>query len=310
MARPIIIDTDPGQDDAIAILLALASPELKVLGLTAVAGNVPLHLTELNCRRLLALANRTDVPVAAGCSRPMVRRLVTAEQVHGETGLDGADLPMPTVPLDPRHAVDFIIETVLASPEPVTLCPLGPLTNIGMALVTRPEIAKNLREIVLMGGAMHEPGNTTPVAEFNIYVDPHAAHLVFESGVPVTMMPLDVTHRALTTPERLARLRAKGTPVTTASADLLQFYGKFDEDRYGFPGAPLHDPCTIAYLLKPELFTGRTVNVSIEHLSELTMGQTVCDWWSIMGKTPNAQVFNRIDADGFYDLVIERLARL
>ncbi len=311
-ARPIIIDCDPGQDDAVALLLALASPEeLELRGITCVAGNVPLALTEANARRIVELAGRTEVPVFAGCARPLLRSLVTAEHVHGRTGLDGCDLPAPALPLDPRHAVDFIVaECLAAGTDGLTLCPTGPLTNIAQAIVNAPEILPCIAEIVLMGGAAMTPGNTTPSAEFNIYVDPHAAHVVFECGRPIVMHPLDVTHKAITTPERLDAIRAIGTPVADAVAGMLAFYDRFDMDRYGMPGGPLHDPCVIAYLLKPALFAGRRARVRIETRSELTMGRTVVDWWGIEGGAPNALVLNEIDADGFYALLVERLARL
>jgi purine nucleosidase len=311
-ARPIIIDCDPGQDDAVALLLAMAAPdELDIRGITCVAGNVPLELTQTNARRLVELAGRTEIPVLAGCPRPMVRPLVTAEYVHGKTGLDGCDLPPPTMALDDRHAVDFIVaECRAAGPDGIALCPTGPLTNIAQAIVKAPEILPNIAEIVLMGGAAMIPGNTTPSAEFNIYVDPHAAHAVFECGRPIVMHPLDVTHKAITTPSRLDAIRAIGTAVSDAVAGMLAFYDRFDMERYGMPGGPLHDPCVIAYLLRPELFAGRRARVRIETQSELTMGRTVVDWWGITGDAPNALVINGIDADGFYALITERLARL
>ncbi|UEM03184.1 nucleoside hydrolase [Skermanella rosea] len=309
--RPIIIDTDPGQDDAVAILLALAAPEeLSILGITAVAGNVPLPLTEKNVRKICELAGRPDIPVYAGCARPMVRRGVTAEHVHGRTGLDGPDLPEPTMALRPGHGVDFLVETLMAAHDAsITLCMLGPLTNLGMALVREPAIVNKIREVVLMGGGWRETGNITPAAEFNIHVDPHAAHNVFASGVPITMMPLDVTHKALTTRQRVERFRALGTPVGTAVADLLGFFERFDEGKYGTDGAPLHDPCVIAWLLRPDLFKGRRVAVEIETESERTMGMTVVDWWGVTARPANALVINQIDADGFFDLLTERLSR-
>src|SRR5580765_5005848 len=213
MPRPIIIDTDPGQDDAVAILLALASPaELEVLGIVAVAGNVPLALTQRNARIVCELAGRPDLPVYAGCERPMHRSLVTAEYIHGKTGLDGPVLPEPTMALQPQHGVDYLVETLRRAEDGgITLCTLGPLTNIGMALVKAPDIVPKVREIVMMGGAYFEVGNTTPAAEFNIYVDPHAADLVLRSGIPVTIIPLDVSHKALTTAPRIPRFRALGT---------------------------------------------------------------------------------------------------
>ncbi len=309
--RAIIIDTDPGQDDAIAILLALASPELEVLGITVVAGNVPLALTEKNARKICELAGRPDIPVHAGADRPLMRALVTAEEVHGKTGLNGPDLPEPTMPLRDGHAVDFIIETLMARPDKsVTLCALGPLTNIAMALCREPAIAPKIREIVLMGGGFFEGGNVTPAAEFNIYVDPHAAHIVLGAGVSTVMIPLDCTHKALTSRTRVAAIEQIGTPVTTAATALLDFFERFDEEKYGTDGGPLHDPCVIAYLLAPDLFSGRTVNVAIETGSELTMGMTVIDWWRVTDRPANALVLREIDADGFFALVTERLARL
>ncbi|MGI3125256.1 nucleoside hydrolase [Nitratireductor sp. PBL-C9] len=310
-ARKIIIDTDPGQDDALALLLALASPELDVLGITAVAGNVPLALTEKNARKICELAGKPGTKVFAGAIRPLVRDLVTAEHVHGRTGLDGPDLPEPEMPLQDGHAVDFIIDTLMAHGEgEITLCPLGPLTNIALALNREPRIATRIREIVLMGGGFFEGGNVTPTAEFNIYVDPHAADVVLRSGVPVVMMPLDVTHKALTTRARIAAIRALDTKVGAACADLLEFFERFDEEKYGTDGGPLHDPCVIAYLLKPELFTGRSCNVTVETGSELTMGMTVIDWWRVTDRPENALVMRDIDDDGFFTLLTERLAGL
>ncbi len=310
-ARRIIIDTDPGQDDAVAILLALASPELEVLGVTCVAGNVPLALTELNARKVCELAGRPDMRVFAGCDRPLRRPLVTAENVHGKTGLDGAELPPPTMPLQQAHAVDFLIETLRREPEgSVTLCPIGPLTNIAAALERAPDIAPRIREIVLMGGGYFEQGNVTPSAEFNIYVDPEAAKLVFAAGVPLTVMPLDVTHKALTTRPRVDAWRALGTAVGETVASLTHFFERFDEAKYGTEGAPLHDPCVIAWLLKPDLFAGRVVNVEIETESPLTRGATVADWWGVTGRAPNATFIRDVDADGFFDLLTERLALL
>ena len=307
----LIIDTDPGQDDAVAILLALASPELEVLGITAVAGNVPLALTQNNARKICELAGRPDVKVFAGAERPLVRPLVTAEAVHGRTGLDGPDLPEPTMPLQDMHGVDFIVSEIMSRPEgSVTLCPLGPLTNIALALIREPAMASRLGEIVLMGGGYFEGGNTTPAAEFNMFVDPHAARVVFESGVPLTMVPLDCTHQALTTRARIKSIRDVGTPVCTAVAELIDFFERFDESKYGTDGGPLHDPCVIARLLQPDLFAGRHVNVSIETSSELTMGATVVDWWGVTPRPANATVLKDLDADGFFGLLTERLARL
>ncbi|WP_299637275.1 nucleoside hydrolase [uncultured Ruegeria sp.] len=310
--RKIIIDTDPGQDDAVAILLALASPEeIEILGITAVAGNVPLELTAKNARIVCELAGRTDVPVYTGCDRPLNRPLVTAEHVHGKTGLDGPDLPDPQMPLAEGHAVDFIIDTLRAhEPGTVTLCPLGPLTNIATAFSKAPDIVDRVQEIVLMGGAYFEVGNITPTAEFNIHVDPEAADIVFKSGRPIVVMSLDVTHKALVTRPRNDAFRALGNKVGLAVAEMTDFFERFDKEKYGSQGAPLHDPCVTAYLTRPELFSGRHVNVEIETQSELTMGMTVADWWGVTDRAPNALFMGEIDADGFFDLLTERLARL
>ena len=310
-ARKIIIDTDPGQDDAVAILLALASPELDVLGITAVAGNVPLPLTQKNALIVCELAGRTDMPVFAGCDTPLARKLVTAEHVHGKTGLDGPQLPTPQMMVQDRHAVDFIIDTLRAEPSgSVTLCPLGPLTNIATAFEKAPDIVRQVKEIVLMGGAYFQVGNITPAAEFNIYVDPEAADIVFKSGVPLVVMPLDVTHKALTTRDRVDAFRALGTEPGRMVAEWTDFFERFDKEKYGSAGAPLHDPCVIAYLIKPELFSGRHVNVMIETGSELTLGMTVADWWRVTDRAPNAMFMGDLDADGFFTLLTERLSRL
>ncbi|MFW2541623.1 nucleoside hydrolase [Primorskyibacter sp. 2E107] len=311
-ARKIIIDTDPGQDDAVAILLALASPEeLEVLGITCVAGNVPLDLTTRNARIVCELANRPDMKIFAGCDRPLGRDLVTAEHVHGKTGLDGPVLPEPTMPLQDQHAVDYLIETLRAEPSgTVTLCPLGPLTNIAAALQRAPEIAGKIEQIVLMGGAYFEVGNITPTAEFNIYVDPEAARIVFGSGVPIVVLPLDATHKALVTTPRNDAFRALGTPVGTAVAAMTDFFERFDLAKYGSEGAPLHDPCVTAYLIAPHLFSGRHINVEIECDSALCRGMTVADWWGVTDRKPNALFIGDLDADHFFALLTDRLARL
>lgn len=310
--RKIIIDTDPGQDDAVAILLALASPEeIDLLGITAVAGNVPLDLTQKNARIICELADRRDIKVFAGCDAPLARPLVTAEHVHGKTGLDGPQLQDPTMPLQDMHAVDFIIDTLRREPiGTVTICPIGPLTNIATAFAKAPDIIERVQEIVLMGGAYFEVGNITPAAEFNIYVDPEAAKQVFDAGVPLVMMPLDVTHKALTTTARIDVFRSMGTKTGEMVAAWTDFFERFDVEKYGSDGAPLHDPCTIAYLIQPDLFAGRHINVEIETSSDLTLGMTVADWWRVTDRTPNAMFMKDIDADGFFDLLAKRIARL
>ena len=308
---PIIIDTDPGQDDAVAILLALASPEFEVLGITAVAGNVPLALTEVNARKVCELADRPDIKVFAGAIQPLLRTLVTAEHVHGRTGLDGPVLADPKMPLQKQHAVDFIVETLMAREAgTITLCTLGPLTNIALALIREPKIASRIKRLVAMGGGFFEGGNSTPAAEFNIYVDPQAARVVFEADIPITLIPLDCTHQALTSAARVEKFRVMKNKSGPATAALLDFFERFDEQKYGTDGGPLHDPCVMAWLLKPELFQSREVNVAIECESELTMGMTVVDWWRVTGKKPNATVCRSINAQGFFDLLTERIATL
>jgi purine nucleosidase len=251
------------------------------------------------------------MPVFAGCDRPLRRKLVTAEHVHGKTGLDGPDLPDPTMPLQEAHAVDFLVDTLRREPEgSVTLCPLGPLTNIATALRTAPEIAPRIAEIVLMGGAYFEVGNITPAAEFNIYVDPEAADIVFKSVVPITVMPLDVTHKALVTRPRNEAFRALGTPVGEAVAAMTDFFERFDREKYGSAGEPLHDPCVTAYLLRPDLFAGRRVNVEIETEGRFTTGMTVADWWGVSGRAPNATFMGDLDSNAFFALLTDRLGRL
>ena len=309
--QKIIIDTDPGQDDAVAILLALASPELEVLGITVVAGNVPLRWTQKNALKVCELAGKPQTRVFAGAARPLLRPLVTAEHVHGRTGLDGPELPEPTMALQAQHAVDFIVEEVRRQPSgEVSLCTLGPLTNVAMALQRAPDIALRVKQIVMMGGGFSEGGNITPAAEFNIYVDPHAAHVVLASGIPLVMMPLDVTHQVLTTRKRIAAIAALGTPVAKATVELLEFFERYDENKYGSDGGPLHDPCVIAYLLKPELFQGRECNVTVECGSELTMGMTVVDWWGVSSRPINATVMRQVNANGFFQLLTRRLKTL
>ncbi len=311
-AKPIIIDCDPGQDDAIMLLLAAAAPaELDILGITAVAGNVPLALTERNARLMCELAGRTDIPIFAGCSRPMVRDLITAEEVHGRTGIDGYDIHEPAIPLQEKHAVDFLVDCLMSSEDQaVTLVPTGPLTNVAMAIVKEPRIVPKINEIVLMGGAFREGGNSTPSAEFNILVDPHAAHVVFACGRPIVAMGLDVTHKALTTKQRLAAIGEIDTRVGRAAHAMLEFYDRHDIEKYGTDGGPLHDPCTIAYLLEPGLFKTKHVHVGIEINSEQTMGETTVDYWGVTKHAPNTHWVHDIDAEGFYRLLTERLARL
>ena len=310
-ARKVIIDCDPGQDDAVALFLAMSSPdELDILGVTTVAGNVPLELTQRNARMMCDIAGLTDMPVYAGCERPMVLEPITAEYIHGNTGIDGVDVFEPATPLQQGHAVDFIIDTLLAADKgTVSLIPTGPMTNVATAIQREPAILDSIHEIVAMGGAMREGGNRSPSAEFNVLVDPHAADIVYNSGKPVTALGLDVTHQVLSTRERVACMRALNNAVAVATADMLSFFHRYDTKKYGSEGAPLHDPCTIAWLLRPELFATRRCNLSVEKESELTLGHTAVDFWHVTDRPHNVDWAYEVDADGFYDLLIERLAR-
>ena len=311
MVRKIIIDTDPGQDDAVAILMALGSPdELDVQGIVTVAGNVPLSRTTDNARQILELARRTDVPLHAGCARPMRRKPVTAEHVHGATGLDGPSLPAPTMKVREQHGVLFIVDALRAAKlGEITLVTLGPLTNIAMAMVLAPDIVERIAEIVMMFGAYSEAGNITPVAEFNSYVDPEAADVVLNSGVKMTMVPLDVTHQCLSTRPRLQAFRDIGNAAGVVTCEMLTFSQRFDIQKYGWDGAPLHDPCVIAYLLAPELFGGKHVNVCVQTDGPMA-GMSSADWWRVTERPANVLFLREVDAPGFYKLLTERLARL
>ena len=311
MPRKVIIDCDPGQDDAVALFLAMSSPdELDILGITTVAGNVPLALTQRNARMICDIAGRQDIPVFAGRERPLVLDPITAEYIHGPTGIDGIDVFEPETPLQDADAVDFIIDTLLAANKgSTTLIATGPMTNVAAAIQREPRVLVGIERIVSMGGSMREGGNRSPSAEFNVLVDPHAADIVYNAGVPVTAMGLDVTHQVLSTRERVARIRELGNDVAEATAGMLSFFHRYDTKKYGSEGAPLHDPCTVAWLLQPELFITKLCNVSVEKESELTMGHTAVDFWYVTDRPPNVDWAHGVDADGFYALLVERLAR-
>ena len=311
MRKKIIIDTDPGQDDAVAILLALASTELQVVGITCVAGNVELELTTINACKICELAGRPDTIVLAGAAKPISRSLVTAKHVHGRTGLDGVDLPTPKMKISDINAVDFIIETLLNSKnKEITMCALGPLTNLALAIVKEPKIIKKIDQIVLMGGGFFEGGNITPAAEFNIFVDPEAASIVVNSGVKIVMMPLDVTHKVLATKSFIEKVLLINSNTSAAVAGLLNFFGRYDSKKYGSDGAPLHDPNVIAYLLKPDYYRGKNINVEIELGSDLTLGMTVADWWQVTRKRKNVHFIKDVQTDLVLDLLISRLSTL
>jgi purine nucleosidase len=309
--RPVIIDTDPGTDDAIAILFALGSAEqLDVRALTAVAGNVSLELAQRNARVVRDWADRTDLPVYAGCARPLKGDLLTAEDVHGVSGMDGISIPEPKAGLAEGHAVDFLIGSLRSCPPAsLTLCGLGPLTNLATALERAHDIKRGIAEIVLMGGAYFNGGNVTPSAEFNTFVDPHAADLVFRSGLPLTILPLDVTHKALATPERIACLEKTGNHAGALVAQILTSLNS-DQMHLGLPGIPLHDPCVIAYLLDPSHFIGRYVNVVVETRGEYTLGATVVDWHGNTGRAPNARWITEINCELFFAHLAQALSRL
>ena len=308
MAIPVLLDCDPGHDDAIAMLLALASPEVEVLGITTVAGNQTLAKTTANALRILEFAGRDDLEVAAGADRPLVRAPAVAADVHGETGLDGPDLPPARGSTVGVHAVAFLAERIHGSERPVTLVPTGPLTNVALLIAQHPDVGANLERIVLMGGAIAE-GNVTPAAEFNIWADPEAAARVFASGLDVTMVGLDVTHRALLTTAHAERLRASGRTGTLV-ADLHAFYARFHHERYGWDGAPVHDALALAHVVAPNLLTTLERNVEIDCESQLCRGRTVVDLWERTGRPANAHVATEVEAEAFLELLIERLEKL
>lgn len=307
MALPVILDCDPGHDDAIALILALASPELKVLAVTTSAGNQTPDKTLNNALRILTLLGRDDIPVAAGAPKPLARELIIADNVHGESGLDGPKLPDPAFAPQAMTGLELMAKCLRESPQPVTLVPTGPLTNIALLLAAHPELKPKIARIVLMGGAAGA-GNWTPAAEFNIYVDPEAADMVFKSGIPITMCGLDVTHEAQVMDEDIERVRAITNPVAQCVAGLLDFFMIYHRDpKWGFAGAPLHDPCTIAWLLAPELFHGVECQVDIETSGVHTVGMTVVDRYGLTGKPANALVLLGLDRPGFIDLLVTRL---
>ncbi|MFM5377153.1 pyrimidine-specific ribonucleoside hydrolase RihA [Aeromonas dhakensis] len=307
MALPVILDCDPGHDDAIALILALASPELTVLAVTTSAGNQTPDKTLNNALRILTLLGRDDIPVAAGAPKPLARELIIADNVHGESGLDGPKLPDPAFSPVAMTALELMAKCLRESPEPVTLVPTGPLTNIALLLAAHPELKQKIARIVLMGGAAGA-GNWTPAAEFNIYVDPEAADMVFKSGLPITMCGLDVTHQAQVMDEDIERVRAITNPVAQCVAGLLDFFMIYHRDpKWGFAGAPLHDPCTIAWLLAPALFHGVECRVDIETGGPHTSGMTVVDRYGLTGKPANALVLLGLDRAGFIDLLVTRL---
>ena len=305
---PVILDVDPGHDDAVAVMLACGAPALDLLAVTTVAGNAPLEKTTRNALRVLSLIGHTDVPVAAGASTPLYRPLHTAEDIHGESGLDGPKIPDPSFEPDERTATDLIADTLREAPEPVTLIPTGPLTNVATFLREHPELKDRVAHISLMGGSIGL-GNTTPAAEFNVYVDPEAAREVFESGLPITMSGLDVTHQAGAGPAERENLRSLGR-IGAVVAELLEFFAGTYERVYGFGAPPLHDAVAVATVMELGLLQTRPMRVDVECESELTRGESVCDFYGVTGKPPNAEVGVELDRVGFFDLLYRVLGRL
>jgi purine nucleosidase len=307
---PTLLDCDPGHDDMVAILVAAAHPRIDLLAITTVAGNGTLDRTTHNARAVCSMAGIRDVPIAAGAPGPLVGTLRTAAHVHGESGLDGAELAAAEdVPLAPEHAVDLMARLLRHAPEPVTLVPTGPLTNVALLLRTYPDLRERVREIVLMGGST-DVGNVEPLAEFNIHVDPEAADVVFSSGLPVTMCGLNVTHQALATEAVLERLRTLGTPLAETVVRLLVFFRDRYRDIWGLPAPPVHDPVAVARVIDPELVRCEEAHVAVELHGTHTRGATVCDRFGVRGRTPNARVAMELDADGFWDLVVGAVDRL
>jgi len=308
--KKIILDCDPGHDDAIALLLAWGNPEIELLAVTTVVGNQTLDKVTRNALAVARIANITDVPFAAGCSRPLVRNIEVAADIHGESGLDGPRLPDPTLTLDARHAIDVIIDTVMAHPPgSVTLVPTGGLTNIAMAVRKEPRIAERVKEVVLMGGGYHV-GNWSAVAEFNIKIDPEAAHIVFNERWPLTMVGLDLTHQALATPQVCQRIAAIDSAPATFVGELLQFFGQMYRQAQGFDAPPVHDPCAVAYVIDPSVMTVRKVPIDIELTGTLTLGMTVADFRFPAPQDCHTQVAMTLDQDKFWGLVVDALERI
>lgn len=309
MTVPIILDCDPGHDDALAILLALGCPEIDLVAITTVAGNQTLAKTTLNARRVCTAAGVTHVPIYAGCDRPLLRQQIIASDIHGESGLDGPAWAEPTIPVADEHAVDFLVRKLMSADEPITLVPVGPLTNIATALAREPRIAERTREVVLMGGS-YTRGNRTPAAEFNIMADPEAAAIVFQAGWQVTMVGLDLTHQALAYPVVVEEIAAIGTPLSAIVVDILTFFRHSYQQVAGFPAPPVHDPCAVARVARPDLVAVRDAFVAVETKGEWTAGMTVTDFAGLLGRPANAQVATELDAAGFWNLMTAALRAL
>ena len=310
--KKIILDVDPGHDDAVAIMFAAASNEIDILGITCVAGNSILENTTQNALKICSFIDRTDINIYAGSNKPLKRKLVTASHVHGENGLEhsGDEIIIPNkYKLQEKDAVDFIVDSCIQN-KGITLCPTGPLTNIAKAILKEPHIVNNINEIVFMGGAAMTLGNITPAAEFNIYVDPHAANIVFNSQIPLVMMGLDVTHKVLVDDTITNDILSIGNKSSKLFRDLINFYSIFHKEKYDTTSSPLHDPCVIGYILNNKLFSGKKANLIVEENSELTMGQTVVDWLEVSTRTKNCLIVNDVDSDNFFKLLKDKFSLL
>ena len=309
MPKRIIIDTDPGVDDAFAFLLALASPEIQLEALTTTQGNVTLEKATRNALSVLELGHASHIPVAAGSVLPLVNPLRASADVHGVSGIGNSKLPTPTAEPLPQHAVDYLIERVLAEPGELTIFPIGPLTNLAMAIRKEPKFAGAVKELVIMGGAVTENGNVTPLAEFNIHVDPHAAHIVFHAGMPITLIPLDVTHKCLLKQEHVDRLMKIDSPITRFIKDSIEIYFKFSYER-GFSGCALHDPLTLATVIAPELLTLKEYYVDVDYSTGVGMGKTFADIFNVTKKPANMKVAMDVRGDDFIELFLQRMESL
>ena len=308
MPTPIVLDCDPGHDDAIALLLALVTDDLTVEAVTTVAGNQTLEKTTRNARQVLTVADRTDILVAAGCDRPLIRKLRTAGSVHGESGLDGPALPEPAAPLHDDHGVSVLIETIETANTPVTLVPTGPLTNVALAFTLKPELTEAIEEVVLMGGGYAE-GNVTPAAEFNILADPEAASIVFDADVPVTMVGLDVTRAGRLPTERFEDFRGMDNRIGPLVAELLDFYVAYHRDQFGWDAVPIHDACAVAHVIDSSILDTERMHVAVETAGTHTVGETVCDRWGVTNNEPNAEVALDINAERFHELLRDAMGR-
>ena len=309
----VILDCDPGHDDAVAIMFAAASKEIDLLGITCVAGNTSLYNATLNALKICTFIDKKNIKIYAGNEKPLKRKLITADHVHGKSGLDyeGEEIQIPNnYNVEKENAVDFIINQCLSTKDKIILCPTGPLTNIADAILKKPEIISKIDKIIFMGGAAKCLGNITPSAEFNIFVDPHAANIVLRSNIQIIMMGLDVTHKVLVDNKVINNVLSINNKSSIFFKDLMEFYSRFHRKKYNTNSSPLHDPCVIGYLLNPKLFNGRYVNVVVEELSELTLGKTVVDWLDVTDRKPNCLVIDEVDSDGFFELLIEKFSLL